>query len=169
MPDIILDTNVLGEFLAQYFSSALANRGFGQFAGGKFLSDIAARQLNRIIAHYASEEEPLSELAVIPSFAFVELVRRWDEIVKARFTTEQLEAFLRQPPDWVSIATLDETLLPAFMQVPTHVFTQGTFKAVEWTDAVHAATALARGDGHQLATADQVLRSLNMGSRLQCV
>ena len=49
MSDLILDTNVLGEFFEQYFDVSLGNRGCGTFVAGDFLSVNAAREINRMI------------------------------------------------------------------------------------------------------------------------
>jgi hypothetical protein len=170
MADLILDASVLGDFFEQFFSPSIANRGRGRFVVGRFLSQHAAQDLNRIVLLHASQDTPSSDLVIISPFAFIEMARRWDDIALDHFSIEQVEAFSQQPPDWVSIATWDETLLPAFLDVPTHVWLRGQFRAIEWTDAIHAATALARGDSNLLATTDSKLHALQtMGVKLICV
>jgi predicted nucleic acid-binding protein len=170
MADLILDTSVLGDFFEQFFSSLVANRGQGRFVEGTFLSQRAARELNRIVLLHSSQDLVSTDLVIISPFAFIEMARRWDNIVSDRFSIDQVEAFSEQPPDWVSVATWDETLLPAFLDVPTHVWFKGESRAIEWTDAIHAATALARGDSNLLATTDSRLHALQRtGVKLVCV
>ncbi len=170
MADVILDSSVLGDFFAQFFSASIANRGRGRFVKDRFLSLGAARELNRILLSHKSDEQASADLVIISPFAFVEMARRWDDIALNRFSIEQVEAFSQQPPDWVSVATWDETLLPAFLDVPTHVWLRGESRAIEWTDAIHAATALARGDSNFLATSDSRLLALEKaGVKVRCV
>jgi plasmid stabilization system protein ParE len=169
MPDIILDANVPGDFFEQFFSPSKANRGRGPFSRGPFLSDAAARELNRIVRMHADRDSPATDLVVISPFGFIELARRWPEIGQGRYSVDQVRAFVSQPPEWVSVATLDETILPSFLDVPTHVWARGEFRAMEWTDAIYAATALARGDSNLLATTDACLQAANLGRRLRCV
>jgi predicted nucleic acid-binding protein len=72
-------------------------------------------------------------------------------------------------PDWLRIAPLDEEIVPYFLEVPTHVYLTGGFKAVDWTDSVHIATALARGDGNRIATTDEVIDHVNLVSRVRSI
>jgi predicted nucleic acid-binding protein len=169
MSDLILDTNVLGEFFEQFFDSSKANRGFGEFVSGRFLSNAAASEINRVVRSFRRRGDITGGIIVISSFGFVELFRKWDQISGGLLDLQKLRGVLEQPPDWLSIAPLDETLIPSFFEVPTHVFLASGFKAVDWTDAVHVATALSRGDGHRIATTDEVIWSLNMQSRVRCL
>jgi hypothetical protein len=169
MRDIVLDTNVLGDFISQYFDPSAGNRGAGQFSTGRFLSAEAAREINRIVGRYRAREDLSGGLVVISCFAFVELVRKWEQITQGRVQLHQLRAFLEQPPEWVNIAPLDETQIPAFLEVPTDVFLPQGFKSVEWTDAVHVATAISRGDGNLIATTDVVMHHLKIPNRVRCI
>jgi predicted nucleic acid-binding protein len=167
MADIILDTNVLAEFLEQFFDSSSGNRGFGNFIEGRFLSSGAAREINRITRSYGRYGDLAGGVVVISSFAFVELFRKWEAITNGRLPLVKVHSILEQPPTWLSLAPLDETYTPAFLDVPSHVYLSTGFKGVEWTDAVHVATALARGDGHWIATTDEVIHHLNLPSRVR--
>ena len=169
MSDLILDTNVLGEFFEQYFDVSLGNRGCGTFVAGDFLSVNAAREINRIVMSFQRHDDIAAGIVVISSFAFVELFRKWDQITNGRIDLNRLRGFLKQPPVWVNIAPLDESLAPFFIQVPISVFTDNGFKSIEWTDCVHVATALARGDGHVIATTDSIMRQMNLTSRVKCI
>jgi predicted nucleic acid-binding protein len=167
MSDIVLDTNVIGDFLAQYFAPAGANRGAGEFRPeGKLTRALIAR-LNRILDTFRRYDlgETLNSpyaggLIVSSAFAFVELCRNWDRIVQKRFSIIQLEGFLLQPPDWFSIAPVDEVLLPFYANIPSHITLRGEIKPIEWCDAIHAATADSRGRSCLLATTDERLQAI---------
>ncbi len=167
MSDIVLDTNMIGDFLAQYFAPTGANRGLGKFKPKGKLSQTLAACLNRILDTFRRYEmgedidSPYSGgLIVTSAFAFVELCRNWDRIVQGRFSLLQFQGLLRQPPDWFSIAPVDEVLLPFYANIPTHIELRGAAKSIEWCDAIHAATADSRGRNCLLATTDERLRAI---------
>ena len=167
MADIVLDTNTIGDFLAQYFNPQTANRGSGHFRPEGMLTKPLADHLNRILTTFRryemceDVESPYSSgLVVASAFAFVELCRNWEKMVGTRFSITQLQQFIIQSPEWFNIAPVDETLLPFYAYIPTDVYMDGGFKAIEWCDAIHAATAESRGAGCFLATTDERLRSL---------
>lgn len=158
-PDIVLDTNVLADFLSQYFDSRQANRGAGRFQPRDTLTSPLVRRLNRVTAEYQAIQSP-SILVVASSLAFVELGRQWDEIVCGRFSLPQIRAFIRQHPEWFLVAAVDSDLVSFFNSVPAGVWVCGKHRPIEWTDAVHVATTLSRGDAALLATTDQRLEAL---------
>ena len=167
MADIVLDANTIGDFLAQHFNPHTANRGCGSFRPEGMLTKPLADHLNRILVTFRRYEmgddieSPYSSgLVVASAFAFVELCRNWQRMVGTRFSITQLQQFIMQPPEWFNIAPVDETLLPFYADIPTDVFVNGGFKAIEWCDAIHAATAESRGTSCFLATTDERLRSL---------
>lgn len=162
MYQVILDTVAVGDFLAQFFDRQTASRGAGRFATAGWITSELARRLNRILdVHLADtldmDAQPYSGSGVVmSSFAFVELVRKWDDIVEGRFEMLEFRGFLEQPPDWVIIDPLDEDLMPAFAAVPSRVLDgDGNWLSIEWTDAVHVATAISRGANAMLATSDR--------------
>jgi len=161
MPDIILDTMVLGDFLAQYFDSAGVNRGLGvgRFMHGGTITKNLSRKLNTFLC---DGQEPLGSLVIASAFAFVELARKWDLFVGGRFSMDQLHAFVDQPPDWFDIAPVDEDLLPFYVNVPGLVYLGGQHVPIEWTDAVHVATTLSRGHTALLATTDRKIKAMNL-------
>jgi hypothetical protein len=169
MADVVLDTNALGEFFEQYFDNTMANRGQGAFAKGDYISENAAREINRIIVSHRRNGDLAGGLIVISCFAFVELFRKWDQITNGKVDLGKLRGLMEQPPDWLNIASFDETLVPFFFAVPTHVYMKDGFKSVEWADSVHVATALARGDGNSIATTDTVMQNMNLTSRVKCL
>lgn len=104
MNDIVLDTNVIGDFLAQFYSPAGANRGYGKFEPTGNLSQPLVVRLNRILDSFRRYEmgesivSPYADGIVVASaFAFVELCRKWEGIVQKRFSLWQLHGFLKQP------------------------------------------------------------------------
>ena len=154
-PDIVLDSDTLADFLAQYFGPT--QRGLQLFQSQGRFSPETARRINSIVVRYMAYEIGTT-VVVASALAFVEIVRQWDEIVQDRFQSHQLAAFLEQPPDWFSIAPVDEDLVEFFCDVPAVVsMPDGTTQPVEWTDAVHAATVFSRGKTCLFATSDQRL------------
>lgn len=99
-------------------------------------------------------------LVIASAFAFVELCRKWEPMVDGRFSPIQLQGFLKDLPNWFSIAPVDETLLPYYANIPPRVFIRGEEKAIEWCDAIHAATADSRGRRCLLATTDGRLHAI---------
>lgn len=155
--DIVLDSDYLAEFLAQYFDVGLANRGQGTFHPKGLISKELARKLNSIMI---TSQESISTLVIASALAFVEIARNWEKLAGNRFTIEQFHAFVYQPPIWFDIAPVDSDLLPSFIDVPTLVKIDSKLKPIEWTDGVHLATVLSRGEAvgsATLATSDHRL------------
>lgn len=149
MTDLVLDTGALADVLAQYFQAE--DRTTPQFQTSRFLPPETARQINRIVRGDGRY------VVAASAMAFVELVRKWDEIVNGRFEPHQLAALLQEPPDWFSVEPVDEDLIPLFGQVPPEVpMPDGSVQPIEWPDAVHVATALSREEG-SLVTSDRRL------------
>ena len=96
-----------------------------------------------------------SRRLVASTLAFVELVRKWDELAKNRLTEEQLVNFIFAPPEWFFVSPLEEGLFPYFADILSHAeMPSGKLESIEWTDAVHLATAKSR-DKCKLVTSDQ--------------
>jgi predicted nucleic acid-binding protein len=164
MPDIVLDSNILSDFLAQYYDPLIANRGEGKFCPERTITKDLAYRLNHIIKKSHIE---INDLVVSSTFAFIEIARKWDDIVQSRFSVDQMYAFISQPPDWFDIAPVDEDLLPFYLDVPTFVFVDNRSEPIDWTDAIHVATAYSRGEKALLATTDHRLKCIGgIGSRL---
>ncbi len=161
MRDLVFDADHLPELLGQYFDPTGVNRGYGAFAPSDAFSRPLAVALNQILADWRtciSTDTLPSSLVVISTFAFIELGRKWDQMVDGRFSPSQCRAFTAQPPTWVSIAPLDEDLLPSYCDVPQAVtLGNGDTVPIEWTDAVHVATVLSREESTLLISGDQRL------------
>jgi hypothetical protein len=142
MADLALDTDALADFLAQYFG--VAGRGTVNFAPSDWLSPRAVSVINRILMDYRSDES-VSGFVVASTFAFLEIIRKWDALIKDRVKPYQMRAFLDDPPAWFLVAAVEMSLLPSYYRLPASVeMDNGDIKSIEWTDAIHAATALSR-------------------------
>lgn len=155
MPDIVLDTNILSDFLAQYFESN--SRGRPIFYERGLISRELSRRINQIVRQVG---DPLINqypgYIVASTLAFVEISRKWEYIVRGRFDVIQMAAFIEQPPEWFIIEPLDEALVSILCDVPADVeMTQGNSRSIEWTDAVHIATAFIRGMDTCIAVTDR--------------
>jgi hypothetical protein len=165
MASIVLDTGPLADFLGQYFGSA--RRGALPFMRGWSLSEEAARSINAIIGSY-TRDEPARHLVFASTLAFVEMARKWDRLAGDRFAPYQLHAFLAAPPGWFSVDPVDEDLVAFFFRLPASIrMESGKQESIEWTDAVHAATALSRDTPRTrclLAVEDQRIQRIELVS-----
>jgi len=161
MADIVLDTNILAEFLDQYFNNT--ERGKKPFHVQQKFTKRLTTTINKITCRYFQNYDLSSGIIIASSFAFIEIGRKWVEISEGKFTIFQLAAFIEQPPEWFSIAPVDEDLLEFFFYLPSEIYLADNIaKPIEWTDAVHAATTLSRGDECLLATTDQRLKKIDI-------
>jgi hypothetical protein len=144
MASIALDTGHLADFLGQFYGPA--QRGSEPFRRGDCLTEEAARAIN-VIVRASNQEEPARYLVFASALAFVEIARKWDEIVAGRFQPHQLRAFVASPPPWFAVDPVDESLVEFFLQVPITVALGGHLENVEWADAIHVATALSHDTG----------------------
>jgi predicted nucleic acid-binding protein len=167
MPDVVLDTNILADLLAQFFGSA--QRGRAPFARQDTITPELARKINQIVRWHTWDWELENDqarhpgLIVAATFAFVEIARKWTDIVRERFTVEQMAGFIEQPPEWFVIEPVDENLVEAFCDVPTDIRTaQGKMRSLEWPDAIHIAVAFGRGDDCLLAATDSEIRRIEV-------
>jgi predicted nucleic acid-binding protein len=157
MSDVVLDANVLPDFLSQFFGPA--ERGTLRFSAEGRFCEQTARRVNRIrLDHDGDRGRGIVVASVI---AFVELSRKWTNIVAGRFEPYQVAALLAQPPSWFSVAPCDEELLDFLLDVPAVVeVADGRSEPIELYDALHVATAFSRGDHVWLATTDSRLRRI---------
>ena len=167
MPDIILDTNLLADFLAQFFGSA--RRGRDLFTTQGAISRELARKINYIVIWHNWNLESKESIAQHPgwigaaTFAFVEIAHKWTDIVRERFTVEQMAGFVEHPPAWFVIEPIDENLVDAFFDAPTDALTaRGETRSPEWPDTIQVAVAFGRGDACLLAVTDQEVRRIDV-------
>lgn len=141
MADLVLDVGALADLLAQCFQTDDWTKPLVR--ASRFISRESTRQINRIVWEYRPY------VVAASAMAFVELARKWDEIVAGRFRPDQLAIFLQDPPDWFVVEPVDEHLVFLLSQVPT-------MQELEWPDAIHIATVLSREAG-RLVTSDRDL------------
>jgi len=167
MADVVLDTNILADFLAQFFGAV--RRGHTSFAKQDTITGELARRINQIIRWHdwnlesGEDVEQYPGMVVASTFAFVEIARKWTDIVKGRFEVTQMAAFVEQPPEWFTVEPVDENLVVAFCDAPTDVLmAHREMQSLEWADAVHIATAFGRGDDSLLAVTDREMRQVSV-------
>lgn len=152
MSDIVLDTHVLGELLRQYWS-ADSRTHFVVVENG-FLTKSVAHAVNSIIkSHFLGTPHGLVVASVM---AFVELARKFEEIVGEGVGVFRLEAFINNMPDWFTVEPIDFPLLHCFLNLPGLVFLDNRSENIEAIDNYHVATAMVRSSA-KLATCDQKL------------
>ena len=160
MKYVILDACVLGEFFSQYFSSCHADRGHGYFVRSSKFSREATRVLNSVlIAHRSEDQFPTTKVVITP-LGMIELCRKWKDIVSDPLLELRVKALIEHLPDWIVIASWDETILSAFIQLPDSVNIDGESKPIEWTDAVYPATAISYGRGNIVISTDRRIKAL---------
>lgn len=154
MTDIIIDTNILADLLAQYFGKEVQEQNNFQPKG--FLNADLVNKLNKIFKWENSDENNIQPGVVVCStLAFVEIARKFDEISANRFNIQQFASFIDQPPKWFIIAPIDKNLFCYLNQLPGKVILpNGKEVSIEWADAIHMATALSRDEPWLLAVTD---------------
>jgi predicted nucleic acid-binding protein len=147
MADLVLDVGTLADLLTQCFQSNDWTKPWVQ--PSQFISRENSRQINGIVWKYKPH------VVVASAMAFVELARKWDEIVDGRFQPYQLAIFLQDPPDWFVVEPVDEYLVLLLGQVPL-------VRELEWPDATHIATALSRERGSLITTDCKLKRAVEL-------
>ena len=166
MTDLLLDSNLLSELLAQYFSSGSRIKGFRVTQKSIFHKDLV-RKINSIISWFddnlsIEEVSPQPGLIIASTFAFVEIARKFNEIVKHQYTVDQMASFINQPPDWFFISSTDKVLLAHLLNLPSEVtLPEGDVVPIEVADSIHVATALSR-DQCLMATTDARIREIRL-------
>ena len=84
MKNIILDTDVLADFLGQYFFSRRQGTLLPKFEPLGKISDNYAENLNDLLYNY--ETEGTENLIITSAFSFIEIIRKWDKIVEERYS-----------------------------------------------------------------------------------
>lgn len=155
MEDIVIDTNILGEFLQQYFQNKIHSDGV--FVEGKFLNNKIVVKLNSILHTYRANNSFDKGLVIVSSFAFIELSRKFLAITEGKVTVDQLRAFISEPPIWFVISEIDEGLVTEFVKVPKYISIDEKMANLEWADAIHCATYYSR-DSAKMATSDAIIK-----------
>lgn len=146
-----MDTCVLGDILKQYdgFNSSKA------LVGSKFLTPSIKNKLN-----IAIESDGDYGMIFTSSFSFVELINKFAEIFReSTFSIDKLNAFLKQPPGWITIEDMGEELTNWLHLVPL-MTPKG--EPISGDDAIHLATAMSRQDEIIFCTSDLRLIQLKI-------
>ncbi len=104
------------------------------------------------------EDEDDNGYIIASSFAFVELINRFDVVFEGTITIERLMSILVQPPSWLIIEDINEETAMNFCDVPNSVEGEN----VSSDDAVHVATAMQRGDNILFLTTDHILSKMKL-------
>jgi predicted nucleic acid-binding protein len=156
MKDIVLDTDILVDFLSQYFGDFRETKCFSPFNN---MNSERVRIINEIIKAHEQHRKDRSYIFA-STFAFVEISRKFDKIVDSRFNVEQFGAFIDQPPEWFLISPVESSLFLQLLNIPARVkMPAGKFENIEWADAIHLATAMSR-ENCFLATTDLRIRQV---------
>lgn len=153
---LLVDTCVLSDIMRQYNPSSP----HATLCMGNYLRKNMLRLVNSVIG----DEDEISGFIVTSTFAFLELINKFDEIFKQEIanhsmTLDRLTATLQQPPSWLITEDVNEDTAKTFCEVPISI---STGERISSDDAVHIATALQRGDDITFLTTDHILKQLNM-------
>jgi len=95
---------------------------------------------------------------IASTFAFVELINKFDVVFSGTITIERLVSILVQPPSWLIIEDININTALNFCDVPSLVDGEN----ISSDDAVHIATALQRGDNILFLTTDHILSKMKL-------
>ena len=95
---------------------------------------------------------------IASTFAFVELINKFDVVFSNIITIERLLSILAQPPSWLIIEEINTETALYFCDVPNSVDGEN----VSSDDAVHVATAMQRGDNILFLTTDHILSKMKL-------
>jgi hypothetical protein len=145
MADICMDTNVLADFLMQYFASPRVT-GFVVTESTHMSHNLCLRINSLLHSHYRYQDigEPPFGLLVASSAAFVELARKFDSIFNGQVTLSQFAAFIDAPPSFFTIEPLGFDVLRQLVELPSSCKVRGEYKGIEAMDNLHVATARVR-------------------------
>lgn len=173
LQDIVLDSNVLIDFLIQYYQNRWREKKyFGgtraiEIASARRLNKFAAERINALIRQY--EDSGASALIIVSALAFVEIGSHAEEMIKGESPAIEindfrrfLSAFVDSPPEWFHIAPLDDSLFESLLAIPGKVeLNPGDWKNIEWADSLHLATWKLRESAY-FATCDRRLQKLQV-------
>lgn len=153
--DIVIDTNVLSDFLAIYFENSIST---GEMFTPKYrISKDLSSKINSIVLDHNNDGISKFGKIVASNFAFIELARKFDECSSGRYTIDQFRAFIVSPPEWFVLETVSVDLFNELKKLPSFIEYKGDKLTIEWADAIHCATALIRGENSLFATSDSRL------------
>lgn len=144
-----IDTCVLADILKQY-NSLYPNL---PCQCSTFIGPHMLLEINRAV-----ESMGYSGMLITSTFAFIELMNKFNEIFKGtKIKPYSLSNFIKQPPAWITIEDLTETISLHLCEVP--VLTPNG-ESISGDDAIHIATAISRGEKISFCTTDNRLQQL---------
>lgn len=146
----LVDTCVLSDIVRQY-NPKLPNNNLIE---GTYLKKDMLRVVNRII----TDEDEMSGYIITSTFAFVELINKFDYIFQDSVKIERIMAIMSQPPSWLIVEEINESTALNYCDVPNSI--EG--ESISSDDAIHVATAMQRGDDLFFLTTDHCLSKLNI-------
>ena len=155
MSNIVLDTNILSDFIAQYYENTIYSDGF--FEVKDTLSNELVKRFNIILQDYRVNGTLEKGVVISSSLAFIEISRKFDVISRNRYSLEQFRAFINDSPYWFNISPINNDLFKDLAGLPSSVRIKGGNVTLEWADVIHVATALSQGEDCCLATTDSRL------------
>lgn len=146
-----VDTCVLADIIIQYFDSAR------EFGASQYISKDMAQKLN--VALHSNGD---NGMVLTSSFAFIELINKFDNIFKeTTVTISKLYAFIKEPPGWITIEDTGPHVAPYVLSVPA---TSPNGDQISGDDAIHIATALSREEDLFFLTTDGRIKQLDLSN-----
>lgn len=146
-----VDTCILSDILIQYnpLYSVLPLK------ESKFLKSNMLNEINSAITSSGYEG-----MIITSSFAFIELINKFDEI----FTGSCVQPyticnFIKQPPSWITIEDLNDKISFYIGEVPQNT---PKMEPISGDDAIHLATAISRGEPITFCTTDARMNQLKI-------
>lgn len=146
-----IDTCVLSDILIQY-NPLFPSR---PFTTSKFLKPHMLSEINKAIESLGD-----NSMIITSTFAFIELINKFDEIFKnSSIQSYTIGNFIKQPPLWITIEDVSKTTSWHLCEVP-----QSTPKGepISGDDAIHIATAMSRGEPITFCTTDTKMNQLKI-------
>jgi hypothetical protein len=167
MADISMDTNVLADFLIQYFNTNTRSRFL--LRESCHINENFCLRINSILnSHYRYEDTgaPPRGLLIASSAAFVELARKFNIIFNGSVTISQFAAFIDSPPTFFTIEPLGFDALRQLIQLPAVCKLGGEYRGIEAMDNLHVATVLVRDNCVLAATDAKLMAAYGKGPYL---
>lgn len=161
--EIILDTGFVADLIAIYYEEELSKGKSNGFIPKYSISRTLAKEVNKIYWDSLYNDNFSHGVVVASTFAFIEISRKYQEIVQNRFSIVKFRAFISSPPPWFVIEPLQLSLLDDLRRVPSTIHISSfSSSTIEFADAIHVATTLTRGANSALATKDSKLVSMDI-------
>ena len=146
-----VDTCILSDILIQYNPLYSSH----PLKTSKFLKPNMINEINNAI-----ESSGDNGMIITSSFAFIELVNKFNDIFKdCDIQPYNISNFIKQPPLWITIEDLNERISWYISEVPQNT---PKMKPISGDDAIHLATAMSRGEPITFCTTDSRMEQLEI-------